>query len=220
MLFKHQLHYGKFFSPDGDGGGAGGANAGQQGNEGNQGEGNGQQGAGAHQGAGNQGQQGGNDASPSANKLIKDFASQRGITVEALLSQFTELENKGKTELQRLEGERDGYKSQAESAAQELRQVRAEAAVLTAATQARAVDPDAILALAMNRLEFDKDGKPSNVSAVIEALRTERPERFKAAEGSGDGGKGGSGTPPEFSGGMDRLRYAYENESKSGKSAR
>ena len=175
MLFKHTYGFGKYFSPDGEGGGGAGA------------------GVVAVDAVVDPavGEPAAKPVEPSANKLIKDFAASRGVTVESLLTQFSDLENKGKTELQRLNDERDTFKTQAETNAASLRTERAERAVLAAAAKANAVDPDAVLALATSRLEFDADGKPTNVDAVIDALRTEKAERFKASAGSLDGGAAG-----------------------------
>lgn len=62
--------------------------------------------------------------------------------------------------------------------------------MLAAARTAYAEDPEAILALALPKLDFDDDGRPSNVDAILAALKKERPERFKAAAGGADGAKG------------------------------
>lgn len=128
----------------------------------------------------------------SANKLIKDFATQRGVTVEALLDRFTELENTGKTELQRLEGERDTFKNEAETYKQQYREVNARVALQDAISNLPNVyDPSTVVDLAVPLLEYDKSGTPTNIEAAIDTLRERRPKLFPAAAGRVDGGAGG-----------------------------
>jgi hypothetical protein len=130
----------------------------------------------------------------TANRRIKEFASQRGITVEALLDQFTQLEEAGQTELEKRDKALRAAEERAAKLDAEIRTERTERMVLSAATKANAKDPDAILALASRRIEYDDDGRPTNVDAVIKALRDERPDRFAAAGGNLDGGNRGSST--------------------------
>jgi len=76
----------------------------------------------------------------------------------------------------------------------QLHEARAETALTKAATKAGAVSVRAVVALAREELKFDKGGKPRNLRSVIRALKEDDPELFRAADGSADGGEGGSGT--------------------------
>lgn len=177
-----------------DGGAAGGSDGGNENPPANANEG-----GDGNEGGGAAGASGTNTS--SLNKRVKDFASARGMTVEDLLKKWEDDENAGKTEIQKLTGERDTLTSQLTQTMESLKTERAERALLAAASAARAVDPEAITALAIRNLEFDDEGKPKNVTDVIEALKKAKPDRFKAAEGSadgsaGDGGSGG-GKPPK-----------------------
>jgi hypothetical protein len=130
---------------------------------------------------------------PSANKLIKDFATARGVTVEKLLDQFSEMENAGKTELERLTNERDSLKGKYESLAARYKTATARAAVTEAAGRLNAIDGHAVFAIARDSLEFDgESGEPTNVEAVLKDVQKRHPALFRAANGSGDGGKGGA----------------------------
>jgi hypothetical protein len=160
---------------------AGGGSAGDQSQNGNQ------------QGGGSANQSAAQDQTASANKLIKEFAKERGITVEDLLTQFKTLENANKTELQRLQDAAQSWERKYGETVTALQQERAERAVFQAASAANAVDPEAIVALAMPRVTF-ADGAPTNVAEVIGQLREANPKRFAAVAGSGDGGKGSGGT--------------------------
>ena len=182
-----------YLMPDGtEGGGA----AGGEGNDG----GTGQQG-GTTEGQ-LQDQQGGDqsgtsragtESQPSANKLIKDFAAARGITVEALLSSYEELENAGKTELQKATGDRDRYKADAERLTAELRDARSESAFVEAARAANARGPKTLFRAYKDQLAFDKSGNPTNIAEVIDKAKADEPDLFKPATGNSDAGRRGDG---------------------------
>ena len=131
---------------------------------------------------------------PSANKLIKDFAAERGISVEELLGKYQELEDAGKSATERLEDERDRYKTEAERLTDELRNVRSESAFLEAAREARARAPKTLFRAFRDQLEYDKAGNPTNIAEVIAAAKDDEPDLFHAATGSSDAGRRGDGT--------------------------
>lgn len=207
MLFSDRLFYGRmFFSAGGDGGGGAGSGsaAGDDGGGSGTEQGPDQRAA----GGGADGKPGGDadqakpgasegkPSGPSANQLIKEFAAQRGVSVTDLLKQFEQAEDAGRTELQKLTKDRDQQKQRAESTAQRLRTANARVAVTEAATRANAIDSAAVVALVRDRLEFDDEGEPTNVAAVLDAARKQHPALFRAAAGSGDGSKGGLGNEP------------------------
>jgi hypothetical protein len=131
--------------------------------------------------------------STSANQLIKDFAKERGITVEELIGKFTELENAGKTELQRRDDEIAKLNKQVEQLTSSNRDLSARQAVTAAAGTAKAIDSDAVYALIAGKLEYDpKTGAPTNVGEALDELRTAKPHLFRYAEGRGDGGRQGA----------------------------
>jgi hypothetical protein len=133
---------------------------------------------------------------PSANKLIKDFVKQQGITVEDLISEYTTLKDGQKTEFQRLEGERDTYRTKAEELEQRYRSAVASSAVKDAASAAGAISPKAVYALIRDDVEFDDNGEPTNIADLIAQAQQDEPQLFRASGGSGDGGRGGNGHTP------------------------
>lgn len=133
--------------------------------------------------------------SDSANKLIKDFVKERGLTVEELIEKFTSLEDANKTATERLESELTKYKTEAESATKELREFRAREALRDAVNALPNVyDPSTVVDLAMSLVEYDDSGQPANIEDALATLKERRPKLFPAAAGSGDGGKGGGTT--------------------------
>lgn len=133
---------------------------------------------------------------PSANKLIKDFVKQQGITVEDLIAEYTTLKDGQKTEFQRLEGERDTYRTKAEELEQRYRSAVASSAVRDAASAAGAISPKAVYAMIRDDVEFDDNGEPTNIADLIAQAQQDEPQLFRASGGSGDGGRGGNGHQP------------------------
>lgn len=135
----------------------------------------------------------------SANKLIKDFVKAEGITVEDLIREYGDLKKGRQTEFQRLEGERDTFKTKAEELEARYRTAVASSAVREAAGQAGAISPKAVYALIRDDVQFDDAGEPSNIAELIERAKEDEPQLFRAAGGSGDGGKGnGQGAPRDI----------------------
>lgn len=131
----------------------------------------------------------------SANALIKNFAKERGVTVEELIDQFKTYEDAGKSEKERLESDLNRWKSEAEMSTKELRELRGRVALQDAVSALTNVyDPATVVDLAVPLLEYGKDGRPSNIQDALNTLKERRPRLFPAAAGSGDGGKGGTPT--------------------------
>lgn len=127
----------------------------------------------------------------SANKLIKDFVSKRGITVEDLLTQITEREDAEKTEIERLSGERDSLKSELDTLRQQMRDNAAESAFLDAATKANARAPRTLFRAYKSDLAFDDDGAVTNLDAVIAKAQEDEPDLFRSSTGRADNGQKG-----------------------------
>lgn len=131
----------------------------------------------------------------SANKLIKDFARSRGVTVSDLLKQFEDTENASKTDLQRALDKAADLEKRYGDAVGDLQRERAEKAIRDAAASAgaRADRLASVYRLVREDVAYGDDGKPTNVAALVAQARTDAPEFFQAVTGSGDGGKGGAG---------------------------
>ena len=94
-----------------------------------------------------------------------------------------------KTELERLSGERDDYKSRYERLESQYRETRAEAAFIEAATKANARSPRTLFRAYRADVAYDDDGAPTNIADLVATLLKEEPDLFRIPEG--DGGKGG-----------------------------
>lgn len=76
----------------------------------------------------------------------------------------------------------------------DLRLSRAENAVIAEATKLKADDPSIIFRLVKDDLQFGDDGKPKDVTPLLEQYKKDHPKLFGVASTSGaDGGKGGDG---------------------------
>ena len=102
-----------------------------------------------------------------------------------------EYENANKTELQKRDDALKAADQRATAAEQRLQDANARSAVTDAATKANAISTRAVYALIRSDLEFDDDGEPTNVAALLKGAQKDEPSLFRASNGSGDGGAGG-----------------------------
>jgi len=210
MLFRHLLTYGKFFASDGDGGG--GSTASADGDDQDDGDND----AAADDTKDDDATAGLKSALEKERRTARDAAKQ----LKTLQKQFDDLTNAGKTEEERREATLTTAQKQATEAEEratvaetKLRDANARSAVTDAATTANAISVRAVYALVRDGLEFDDDGEPTNVDALIARAKKDEPSLFRASNGSADGGKTTTGNR-EVKPGMDRLTYAYETQSK------
>jgi hypothetical protein len=208
MLFKHNLYYGKFFSPDGEGGGGAGA-SGDDGGESDAGNNDGAQ-------DGDSSDDGGEDVSALKSALSKERKAARDAAkqLKSIQAELDEIRNAGKPESEKLTTERDAAIKRAEAAETRAREANAKVAVSTAAAQANAIEASAIFPLVSAQLEYNDDDEPTNVDDVLAAAKKSYPRLFKAAAGSGDGGKRTTGEV-DVKPGVERLRHAYTTTSKT-----
>ena len=102
--------------------------------------------------------------------------------------------------------EQEKLRLRAERAETELRTDLAKDTVLEAAAAAKAKSPAKIYRLYQSEILFDKDGKPSNVAAIIAQAKRDFPDEFGAARGSADGGAGGTASGATGGGMNDFIR--------------
>ncbi|MDF2759173.1 MAG: hypothetical protein K0S99_1805 [Thermomicrobiales bacterium] len=129
-------------------------------------------------------------ATDTANRRIKEFAESRGITVSALLDQFQQLENAGKSELEKAIKRAEDAESKWTAAEQRARTTAGRVAVYDALDDT-VVSKRAVWLSIKDDLEFDDDGEPTNVKAVVAKAKQDDPNLFPAARGSANGGDRG-----------------------------
>lgn len=183
-MLLDDLTYGKFFSTDGEGGGGAGANDGEGNNDGNTG-------ANDNHGTGD----GGDDLTALKSALDKERKAARDASkqLKSLQAELDQLRNAGKSEEEQREAALKSLQTEAERWKTRALESAAKVAVSDAAAKANAIEPAAIFALVSRDLDYDDDGQPTNVADVIAHARNAYPGLFRAAAGSGDGGKGGTG---------------------------
>ncbi len=111
-------------------------------------------------------------------KELKDAQQALKAREDADLSEVEKL----KRDLTTVADERTHYQSQ-------LRELRAKDAVVSAA--ALAIKPDAIWRMLRTDVEFDDDGQPANIKALVDGVKRDFPELFRSANGNADGGVNG-----------------------------
>lgn len=181
MLFKHLPTAGlPMWATDGDGSGGSG-----------DGEGDDPPGGG---GDGKDGGEGGDTLAEikAALKAERDAHKTTKRDISGLRTKLTEFEAAGKTELEKVTGERDALTERVTKAEARARDAAGRVAVETAAKAANAINARAVYALARDQLAYDDEtGEPSNVDEVIKSLKKSDADLFPAIDGSGDGGKHG-----------------------------
>lgn len=101
-----------------------------------------------------------------------------------------DFEDASRTDDERRDAALKDAESRADAAETRLRTANARSAVTDAATKANAISARAVFALIQSEIDYDDDGEPTNVPALIAAAKKDEPGLFRAAAGGGDGGKG------------------------------
>lgn len=127
-----------------------------------------------------------------AKKLRAEAASLRKRLRDAE-SKVQAAEDKDKTELQRAQDAIKDWERKHSEAQQRAREKAGRALVFEAARTANAVSANAVYALVRDGLDYGDDDEPTNVDKLIADAKKAEPSLFRAAPGSGDGGKGGNG---------------------------
>lgn len=111
---------------------------------------------------------------------------------EAAQSKLTEHERSQMSDLEQVNSrltESEQARSEAESRAQEL---TVELHGRDAAAKAKAVDPGLVARLIpRSAINYDKDGKPTNLDALVAEIKKDHALLFASARGSADGGPRG-----------------------------
>ncbi|MDP9366280.1 MAG: hypothetical protein M3Q10_19005 [Chloroflexota bacterium] len=142
-------------------------------------------------------------------KRLKD-AETRAQSAE---SKVQAAEDKDKTEVERLTGERDRLRADAEATGARLRELAVTTALTGAASRAGARYPDLLVDRLAKRAEVDDDLAVINADALVAEAKKQYPGLFQVVEGKGDGGKRdqddrGANIKP----GLPRMRAAYETD--------
>lgn len=127
------------------------------------------------------------------------FRTERG-TLQQQVQEFQRQNETAEQKAQREQADRDAENERLRT---EVRDLRVGGAFTAAATQAHALDPNALLALigGPGKVELDDDGKPTNMPALISKARTDYPWAF--ARTSADAGAGQERQQAAGTGGMN-----------------
>lgn len=197
----------------GTGGGAGGnpsgdpgKGGGDAGDKGDPGKGGGDDAGDAGKGGGGDGGDGDDDPTAKARKEAAKYRTE----LRAAQARVAELENAGKSELERTQAERDAARKEAEGFKGELGNLRVEVAVMKRAGTHGILDPDAAARLLdRSLLEAGDDGAPTvkSMDAALRELVKAKP--YLARQGGADGGGGtGGGREGGATAPSDALRQA------------
>lgn len=163
--------------------------------------------------AGQQQQGQGSDAAPSLDSItdptlrayveaqIKDASEARKEAAKyrternTFQTQVQEFQRQNETDEQRIERERAERDQEMERLRQENRELRVNTRAETAAKDAKAHNPARVAALIASNVELDKDGNPTNLADLIQALKQSDPYLFKRTDVDAGAGGGQDQTP-------------------------
>jgi len=135
------------------------------------------------------------DKGAAAIKAERDARRKAERDLKALQAKVAEFENKDKTETERSQAAQKAAEERATAAENRLRAANARVAITEAAQKANATSTRLVMALITPDLEYDDNGEPTNINALIAQAKKDEPSLFRAAQGSGDGGKGQDKAP-------------------------
>lgn len=175
--------------------------------EGAQGTGTAEAGQGTSSEEGNQQQQGtqqqessqdggrSDDAAAVIARLNRE-AKQHRERAEAAEARLAEIEQSKLSEQEKVQQALAAEQEKSKTLEQQLRDTLTGSMIRDSAIKAKATDPDLVrAAVDKSAVEYDGDGKPTNLDALIEAVKKAHPVLFKATQGSGDGGSQGGSAP-------------------------
>lgn len=189
----------------------------QTGQESGQGAGQGQESA-QQQQAGQQGTDQGIDLSTIQDPAVKAYlekvqkdaqearqeAARYRTERNTYQSKVSEFERQNESDQERQQREAQEAKERLEALEQENRDLRVGSALRTAATDAKAFNPNLVAEMLNSKVTLDDKGQPTNLQDLLKDLRQSDPYLFKRA--NNDGGEG-TGQEQEPTGNMnDTIR--------------
>ena len=132
----------------------------------------------------------------NALKAERTKAKNADRDLKAIRTELETIKNAGKSEEERRDADLKTAQTRAEAAEQRLQTANARVAVTDAATKANAVSVNAVFALVRDQIDYDDDGQPTNIPALIAEAKRDEPTLFRASSGSGDGSKGRDNNAP------------------------
>ena len=115
-----------------------------------------------------------NTEKPVEHMIPKSRFDQVNEELKAIKTKLTEYEQSQMTEAQRLAAQAAQAQAAAEAAQAELRRARAEAAIAREAART-GVDPALLTKLVHDAVEYDVNGKPTNIDAAVAAALQQWP---------------------------------------------
>lgn len=151
----------------------------------------------------------------AAIKAERDARKKAERDLKVANTRLAEIDSADKSDAEKTSAALKAAEERATAAELRLRDANARVAVSDAATNAKAISVRAVYALIRDDLEFDDDGEPTNVDALVKASIKAEPSLFRAANGSGDGGVTSSTAQKEYASNADLLSAGYAQSSKA-----
>lgn len=130
---------------------------------------------------------------------------ERDRELKETAKRLADLENAGKSDVEKLAAERDAWQQRYEAVATKAREATGREQIVAQATKAGAPNPELVYRLVRAELAYDDDGELTNAAEAIASARQQFPELFKTIPAKADTAAG-MGSGPEADG--DWLRRA------------
>lgn len=138
-----------------------------------------------------------NDLAQLKGALDKERESHKAAKAEvkSLKAEVSKLSDAGKSEIEQVTAERDRLHGRLADLEKQIQETTGREAVRQSAKGAGAPDVDIVYRVVRGDLEFNDEGMPVNVAALIASLKQESPALFRPS-GTADAGAG-IGTAPK-----------------------
>lgn len=123
---------------------------------------------------------------------------ERDRELREATKRLADLENAGKSDVEKLAAERDAWQKRYEAVAAKAREAVGREQVQAAAAKGGAPNPELVFRLVRAELTYDDDGELTNLAEVLTSARQQFPELFKQSPAKADTAAGmGSGPQPD-----------------------
>lgn len=147
--------------------------------------------------------------------MIADLRNEnatRRVREREIQTQLEQFQNRDLTDAQRLQRDRERLDAERAQLTLERQNANIAAAFSTAGNNAQAVYPEILWMLVpRDQITLDKSDQPTNVTALLNALKAKYPILFKTTTVNGGAGNGSRTPIPDNVIGADRIRAAYAN---------
>lgn len=129
---------------------------------------------------------------------IEKDAKAKDKQIAQLSAKIQDFEKSQLSETEKVQARVKELEAEREDLLRERRTYAAKEVAMSEAEKLKAKSPLRVFKLIQADIEYDDDGKPTNIAALIKEVQKDVPELFLSQNGSADGGAGNGRTPSGF----------------------